>query len=109
MYIVSITSQGQISIPAKIRKELGFNQHKKAVVTTEKGKMVIEPVSDFMSLKGVLHKYAKKGKSLDELAVTELDENGKEKFLMDLEWYTTKVFNNTIKLVCNVLDSYKVN
>ena len=43
MYIVSITSQGQISIPAKIRKELGFNQHKKAVVTTEKGKMVIEP------------------------------------------------------------------
>ena len=50
-----------------------------------------------------------KGKSLDELAVTELDENGKEKFLMDLEWYTTKVFNNTIKLVCNVLDSYKVN
>jgi len=48
-----------------------------------------------------------KGKSLDELAVTELDENGKEKFLMDLEWYTTKIFNNTIKLVCNVLDSYK--
>ena len=50
-----------------------------------------------------------KGKSLDELAVTELDENGKEKFLMDLEWYTTKIFNNTIKLVCNVLDSYKEN
>jgi len=50
-----------------------------------------------------------KGKSLDEIEVTELDENGKEKFLMDLEWYTTKVFNNTIKLVCNVLDSYKVN
>jgi len=48
-----------------------------------------------------------KGKSLDELAVTELNENGKEKFLMDLEWYTTKIFNNTIKLVCNVLDSYK--
>jgi len=48
-----------------------------------------------------------KGKSLDELAVTELDENGKEKFLMDLEWYTTKIFNNTIKLVCNVLDPYK--
>jgi len=50
-----------------------------------------------------------KGKSLDELAVTELDENGKEKFLMDLEWYTTKIFNNTMKLVCNVLDSYKEN
>ena len=50
-----------------------------------------------------------KGKSLDELAVTELDENGKEKFLMDLEWYTTKIFNNTIKLVCNVFDSYKEN
>ena len=50
-----------------------------------------------------------KGKYLDELAVTELDENGKEKFLMDLEWYTTKIFNNTIKLVCNVLDSYKKN
>ena len=50
-----------------------------------------------------------KSKSLDEIAVTELDKNGKEKFLMDLEWYTTKIFNNTIKLVCNVLDSYKEN
>ncbi len=47
------------------------------------------------------------GKFLDELSVCELDENDQEKYLIDLEYYTTRVFRNMIKLVCNVLDSYK--
>ena len=47
MYTVSITSQGQISIPAKIRKELGFHKHKKAIVTIEGGKML---VSDLLNI-----------------------------------------------------------
>ncbi|KKQ43208.1 MAG: hypothetical protein US60_C0006G0052 [Microgenomates group bacterium GW2011_GWC1_37_8] len=67
MYTVSITSQGQISIPAKIRRELGFHRSSKAIVSIEKGKMVVEPVVDFMSLKGSLHRYVKKGMSLDKI------------------------------------------
>lgn len=53
-YIVSITSQGQISIPAKLRRELGLDKSKKAMVTSEQGKIVIEPVKDFLELGGSL-------------------------------------------------------
>jgi AbrB family looped-hinge helix DNA binding protein len=53
-HIVSITSQGQISIPAKIRQELGLNKKQKAIVSVEKGKMVVEPVKDFLELGGSL-------------------------------------------------------
>ena len=53
-FTVSITSQGQISIPAKIRKELGLNKKQKAIVSVEKGKMVVEPVKDFLELGGSL-------------------------------------------------------
>lgn len=53
IYTVSITSQGQISIPAKIRRELGFSKKSRATVTVEKGKMVVEPAKDILELKGV--------------------------------------------------------
>jgi len=51
-YTVSITSQGQISIPAKFRKELGLSKRKKAIVSIQNGKMVVEPVKDFLELRG---------------------------------------------------------
>ena len=54
MYTVSITSQGQISIPAKIRRELGLDKSQKAVVSVEEGKMVVKPIRDFFELKGSL-------------------------------------------------------
>lgn len=53
-YIVSITSQGQISIPAKLRRKLGLEKNKKALVNEEEGKLIIEPVKDLLSLKGSL-------------------------------------------------------
>lgn len=53
-YIVSITSQGQISIPARFRKELGLNTGKKALVSMEDKKLIIEPVKDFLDLRGSL-------------------------------------------------------
>ncbi|KKQ51814.1 MAG: hypothetical protein UT19_C0011G0005 [Candidatus Woesebacteria bacterium GW2011_GWB1_39_10b] len=77
MYIVSITSQGQFSIPARLRRELGFHKHKKAIVSVDKGKMIVEPASDFMSLKGSLHKYAKKGMPINK--IIELEEKAWEK------------------------------
>lgn len=54
IFTVSITSQGQISIPAKIRKELGLSKNKKALISVENGRVVIEPVKDFLELGGSL-------------------------------------------------------
>ncbi len=65
-YTVSITSQGQISIPAKIRQELGLSKRKKALVSIENGKVIIEPVREFLELAGSL-KTDKKPLSNQEL------------------------------------------
>ncbi len=53
-YSVSITSQGQISIPAQIRRELGLSKTSKAIVSVANGKVMIEPVRDFLELAGSL-------------------------------------------------------
>lgn len=53
-YTVSITSQGQLSLPAKIRKELGFSKNNRAIVSVKDGKVIIEPVKDFFELGGSL-------------------------------------------------------
>ncbi|OGK13752.1 hypothetical protein A3A93_05425 [Candidatus Roizmanbacteria bacterium RIFCSPLOWO2_01_FULL_38_12] len=53
-YIVSITSQGQISIPIKIRRELNLDKTKRAIVSVDKGNVVIHPVQDLMELAGSL-------------------------------------------------------
>lgn len=65
-YTVSITSQGQISIPAKIRQTLGFTKRKKALISVQKGKMVIEPVKDFLEFRGSL-KSSKKALSNEQI------------------------------------------
>jgi AbrB family looped-hinge helix DNA binding protein len=54
IYNVSITSQGQMSVPAKIRRELGLDKETKALVSVENGKMVVEPVKDLLELRGSL-------------------------------------------------------
>lgn len=53
-YTVSITSQGQISIPARLRRKLGLNKLNKALVTEKRGKIFIEPIKDLLELKGSL-------------------------------------------------------
>ena len=54
MQIVSITSQGQISIPAKMRRELGLDKNRQAIVSIEEGKILVEPVRDFLEMAGSL-------------------------------------------------------
>lgn len=53
-YVVSVTSQGQISIPAKIRKDFGLDKVKKVLVTVGEGKVILEPVKDLLELRGSL-------------------------------------------------------
>ena len=66
-YTVSITSQGQISIPAPLRRKLGLDKNKKALVREENGELVVKPVKDFMELAGSLSQYAKKNKSIEQI------------------------------------------
>jgi len=54
MYTVSITSQGQISIPVKLRRKLGLEKFGKALISESEGKLVIEPVKDLLDLQGSL-------------------------------------------------------
>lgn len=54
IYTVSVTSQGQISVPVKLRRKLGLDKSKRAIVREEEGKLVIEPVKDLLELKGSL-------------------------------------------------------
>lgn len=55
VYTIAVTSQGQISIPVDVQRKLGFNKSGKASLKVEGNRIIVEPVSDFMSLKGSLH------------------------------------------------------
>jgi len=64
--IVSITSQGQITIPASIRRSLGLNKYPKATVYLKNKKIIIEPIPDILTMGGLLKRKAIKGKSIDK-------------------------------------------
>jgi len=74
---VSITSQGQISIPARIREALGITIPSSAVVQVVDNKIVIEPVKDLTELKGALSKSAIQGKKMDGVIKMEKEALGK--------------------------------
>jgi AbrB family looped-hinge helix DNA binding protein len=52
--VVSITSQGQVTIPITIRKSLQIKGATKAVVEKQGNKIIIEPKKSFWSLAGSL-------------------------------------------------------
>lgn len=87
-HIVSITSQGQISIPAKIRRSLAIEKNQKAYVKEEGGKIVIEPIADILSLKGSLKHKAKRGMSIDK--IIELEEKAWEEAAVERYLRTLK-------------------
>ncbi len=66
MYTVSITSQGQITIPSEIRKKLNLIKKGKANIFTEGGRMIMEPVKDLLELSGTL-KTSKKPLSSNQI------------------------------------------
>ncbi len=70
--VVSLTSQGQISIPAKMLAKYGKNRPTKVIVKVMDNGWFVEPVPDILELGGILHKYAIKGKTLEE--ILELEE-----------------------------------
>lgn len=81
VYTVSITSQGQISIPAKLRRKFGLDKSGKVIISEESDKLILEPVEDFLSLKGSL-KTSKKplsNKELDDIVAEAVAEEYAQK------------------------------
>lgn len=63
MYPASITSQWQMSIPAPVRRALGISKRSKVMTSVQDGKMIVEPVKDFLDLAGTFKttkKYSQK-------------------------------------------------
>ncbi len=52
--IVTITSQGQLTIPRGVRKHFGITGSTKARLRTDGHRIVVEPQNDFWSLSGSL-------------------------------------------------------
>lgn len=83
---VTITSQGQISIPASMRKQFDLNPGDKLSIALEGSRLVLKPVEDIKGKHlGILRDKAKVnyGKSLDEILVLEdkvLDQTVAEKY-----------------------------
>lgn len=82
-YIVSITSQGQISIPVKLRRKLGLDKNKKALITESNGELIVKPVKDFLELGGSLSEYAIKNKPIEE--IMSLEKEAVEKGMVERE------------------------
>lgn len=57
--IVTITRQGQLTIPRSVRKHFHMEGSTKAVLRLEGNKMIVEPKADFWSLSGALHSTVK--------------------------------------------------
>lgn len=95
MKIVTMTSQGQITLPAYLRRKYNFGSSNKVLVKEKNNQIVVEPVSDVMSLAGVLNKYAKKEKSIEQIIAME-----KEAVLQSVvEKYKNKLKNEGNKLI----------
>lgn len=54
MTVVTLTSQGQISIPAKIRRLLSLENQEKLTLTLQGGKIILEPRRKFSELQGII-------------------------------------------------------
>jgi len=50
----TISTKGQITLPARMRKQLGIKAHDRVVVETSGNSILIEPAADFFELKGFL-------------------------------------------------------
>ena len=54
MPISTISTKGQITLPAALRRQLGIKPHDRVVVELENGAIVIKPAPDLFALEGFL-------------------------------------------------------
>ena len=55
-YSVTLTSKGQLVIPAELRRKLGMRKGTRVAITQEKGRLILQPITNAFidSLKGCL-------------------------------------------------------
>ena len=71
-YTLTVTSQGQVSIPAKVRRLWGILKRGQITLTLQgKKRAIVEPTLGILDLAGSLKKYAIKGKSIEEIMMLE--------------------------------------
>ena len=58
MATVSISEKGQVTLPAKARRELGLRPRSKLEVEITKDSIILRPIKSIMDLSGILHEYA---------------------------------------------------
>ena len=67
MSIATISSKGQITLPAEARRQLGIHPHDPVVVELEKDAIMIRPAPDIFKYKGVLGKALPREKEREEM------------------------------------------
>ncbi|MEK7079322.1 MAG: hypothetical protein AAB929_04595 [Patescibacteria group bacterium] len=77
--IVTITDQGQITIPASMRRAMSLNLYNKALVKIENKIIMVEPIVDLLSLGGSLMNKSKKHEDIDK--IIELEEKSISKMI----------------------------
>ncbi len=68
---VTLTSQGQISIPARFRKKFGLLSSQKLVIEARNGEIVLRPSTDLVTHAGILHDKALSEVSLEKVLLLE--------------------------------------
>ncbi len=69
--LIKINSQGQVTIPAVLRRKYGFDRVKQAIIKEVDGQLIVKPAGDALSLAGALSDQAKQNLSLDEIQTRE--------------------------------------
>jgi antitoxin PrlF len=54
MSVATVSSKGQITLPADARRALGISTGDRVSVRVQDGVIVVTPVADFLSLQGML-------------------------------------------------------
>lgn len=52
---ITITSQGQMSIPARFRRKFQLDKTRKAIIRAEEDRLVIEPIRDIDEFRGIFN------------------------------------------------------
>ena len=67
MPIATLSAKGQVTLPAKLRKNLGMRPHDRLVIETAGDAIVIRRTADFFELEGFLGKALPEGEERSKM------------------------------------------
>lgn len=77
-YTLAVTSQGQVSIPAKVRKLWGLLNRGQITFTLQGKRAIVEPARDILDYVGSLNKYASVTKGMTSDQIMQLEKKAIE-------------------------------